>query len=67
LVGNCEGKKPLASPRCRCEFNIKIDLQEVEWGAWIGLVWLKIRREVAGSCECGKEILGFLNCWEFFD
>ena len=28
----CEGKKPLVSPRCRWEDNIKNDLQEV--GIW---------------------------------
>jgi len=33
LVGNPEGKKPLARPRRRWEDNIKMDLQEVacEW------------------------------------
>jgi hypothetical protein len=24
------------------EDNIKMDLQEVGWGAWIGLIWLRI-------------------------
>jgi len=32
LVGKPEGKRPRGRPRCRCEDNIKIDLQEVEWG-----------------------------------
>ena len=35
-MGKREGKKPLASPRLRREYNIKIDLKEVEWGAWTG-------------------------------
>jgi len=35
-----EGKRPLRRPRCRCEDNIKMDLQEV--GAWPGLSWLRI-------------------------
>jgi hypothetical protein len=26
----------------RWEDNIKIDLQEVGWGAWTGLIWLRI-------------------------
>jgi hypothetical protein len=30
LVGRSDGKKPLESPRCRWEDNIKTDLQEVE-------------------------------------
>jgi hypothetical protein len=29
LVGKPEGKRPLGSPRCRWEDNIKVDLQEV--------------------------------------
>ena len=39
LVGKPEGKRPLGRPRRRWENNIKIDLQEVGWGAmdWIEL------------------------------
>ena len=29
LVGNPEGRRPLGRPRCRCEDNIKMDLQAV--------------------------------------
>jgi hypothetical protein len=32
LVGKPEGKRPLGRPRLRWEDNIKMDLQEVEWG-----------------------------------
>jgi hypothetical protein len=32
LVGKPEGKRPLGRPRRRWEDNIKMDLQEVEWG-----------------------------------
>ena len=32
VVGKLEGKRPLAIPRRRWEDNIKMDLQEVEWG-----------------------------------
>ena len=32
------GKTPLGRPRHRWENNIKIDLQEVGWGAWTGLI-----------------------------
>jgi hypothetical protein len=28
----------------RWEDNIKMDLQEVGWGAWTGLIWLRIWR-----------------------
>jgi hypothetical protein len=34
----------LGRPRRRWEDNIKMDLQEVEWGAWNGLIWLRIRK-----------------------
>jgi len=37
-----EGKWPLGRPRRRWEDNNKMDLQEVGWGAWTGLIWLKI-------------------------
>jgi hypothetical protein len=30
-------------------------------GIWIGLSWLRIEREVAGSCECGNEPSGSIK------
>jgi hypothetical protein len=42
LVGRPEGRRPLGVPRCRWENNIKMDLQKVGWGAWTGLIWLRI-------------------------
>jgi hypothetical protein len=42
LVGEPEGKRPFGRPRRRWEDNIKIDLQEVGWGTWSGLIWLRI-------------------------
>jgi hypothetical protein len=41
-VGRPEGWRPLGRPRRRWEDNIKMDLQEVGWGAWTGLIWLRI-------------------------
>jgi hypothetical protein len=38
-----KGKKPLGRPTHRWEDNIKTDIQEVGWGAWTGLIWLRIR------------------------
>jgi len=32
LVGKPEGKRPLGGPRRRWEDNIKMDIQEIEWG-----------------------------------
>jgi hypothetical protein len=42
LMEKPEGKWPLGRPRRRWEDNNKMDLQEVGWGAWTGLIWLKI-------------------------
>jgi hypothetical protein len=41
LVGRPEGRS-LGRPRGRWEDNIKMDFQEVGWGAWTGLIWLRI-------------------------
>jgi hypothetical protein len=42
LVGRPEERRPLGRPRRRWEYNSKMDLQEVGWGAWTGLIWLRI-------------------------
>jgi hypothetical protein len=42
LVGRPEGRRSFGRPRRRWEDNIKMDLQEVGWGAWTGLIWLRI-------------------------
>ena len=42
LVGKPEGESPLGRTRSRWEDNIKIDVQEVGWGTWIGSIWLRI-------------------------
>jgi hypothetical protein len=38
-VGKPEGKRPLERPRCSWEDNIKMDLQEVEYG---GMDWSEL-------------------------
>jgi len=42
LVGELEGKRPLARPRRRCEDNIKMDLQEVRYG---GMDWIDLTQD----------------------
>jgi hypothetical protein len=39
LMGKPEGKRPLGTPRCRWEDNIKMDLREI---GWTGLIWFRI-------------------------
>jgi hypothetical protein len=42
LVGKPEGKILLGRPRRRWEYNTKMNLQELGWGTWAGLIWLRI-------------------------
>jgi hypothetical protein len=42
LVRQPEGKRPLGRQRCRWVDNIMMDLGEVGWVMWTGLVWLSI-------------------------
>jgi hypothetical protein len=45
LVGMSEGRKPpLGRPRRRRLDDIRINLVEVGWVMWTGLVWLRIGR-----------------------
>jgi len=42
LVGKPEGKRQLGRPRRRCEYNIKMDLQEMECG---GMDWIQLAQD----------------------
>jgi hypothetical protein len=41
-VGRPEGKRPLGRPRRRWVNNIKMDLREIGWMVWTGLIWFRI-------------------------
>jgi len=42
-----------------------MDLQEVGCG---GMDWIKLAQgQVTGTCECGNEPSGSINCGEFLD
>ena len=43
LVGKPEGKRQLRRPRHRWKDNIKMYLQEAEWGLWTGSCCFRIR------------------------
>jgi hypothetical protein len=42
MVGKPEGRSPLGRPRRRWADDIKMNLQEVVWGTWNELIWLRI-------------------------
>jgi len=42
LVEKSKGTRPPGRPKHKWENNIKMDLQEVEWGTWTGLIWLRV-------------------------
>jgi hypothetical protein len=42
LLGLPERKTQFGRSRHICKDNIKMDLEEVGWGTWIGLIWFKI-------------------------
>jgi hypothetical protein len=66
LVGKPEGKRPLGRPRRRWE-DIKMDLQEVEFGGMDWIVQAQDRDKVAGTCECGNVPSGSIKCGEILD
>jgi hypothetical protein len=41
LVGKPEGKRQLIRHIRWWEDNVKMDLREIEWGVWTGLIWLR--------------------------
>jgi len=65
LVGRSEGKIPLGRPRRRWEDNIKTDPQELDWGSWTELVWLRTRRD-GGLCKRGNGPSGTIKFREYF-
>jgi len=62
LVGKPERKRSLGKHRCKWEDNIKMDLQEVEWGSmdWIDVAQDRDRWRALG--ECGNEPSGSVIC-----
>jgi hypothetical protein len=47
LVDKPERKKPLGRPKCRCEDNIRVNLEEIGLGrVWAGYIWLRIGTSV---------------------
>ena len=42
LLWRPDGKRALVRPGCRWDDNSKMDLHEIMWEAWTGLIWLRI-------------------------
>jgi hypothetical protein len=42
LVGKPEGRRPLGRSRRRWEGDIEMELREIGWVVWTGLIWLRI-------------------------
>jgi len=66
LVGRPEGQRSLTRPRRRWDDIIKMDLQEFGWKHWLDLSGPE-QGQVAGACERGNKISGFIKCGEFLD
>ena len=66
LVGKPEGKRPLGRPRRRWEDNIKMDIQEVEFG---GVDWIELPqdRDRWRALVTAAIPLGSIKCGEFLD
>jgi hypothetical protein len=45
LVGRPQRWRPLGRSRRRWDNNTKINLKEVEWKSWPGLIWLRIETD----------------------
>jgi hypothetical protein len=57
LMTRPEGRTPLGRPR-----HIKMDLLEVGWEAWTGLIWLRI-----GTGDRLLCMRVYIKCGEFVD
>jgi len=65
LMGIPDEKRPHGRPVYRWEENFKMDLQQVGWKAWTGLIL--VQGHVAGTCEYGNEHSGSIKCGKFLD
>jgi hypothetical protein len=65
-VGKPDRKRPFRGRRHKWEDNNKMDLQEVGWRSWTGLIWLG-KGHVIGSCERDNDLPGSIKFKEFLD
>jgi hypothetical protein len=66
LVGEPEGKRPLARPKRRWVDNIKMDLREIGWD---GMDWIDLAqdRDQWRALVNGNKPSGSIKCWEVLE
>jgi len=42
LVGKPEGKRPFGRPRCKWEYNTRMEIRKQGGKLWTGCIWLRI-------------------------
>ena len=63
---NPEGKRPEAKHRRKWQDNVKMDLQNVRFGALTGSMWVRMG-EVAGTSQYSDEHSGSIKSKELLD
>jgi hypothetical protein len=64
LVEKPERNRPLGRPRCRYEYNIKMDLRETGWELADLIHMTQITDQYGKHCD---EPSGFIKCCEFLE
>jgi hypothetical protein len=66
-LGKNEGKRLFGRPRCKWEYNIKMDLREGGRGTWTELMWFRTETVLGGYCKSDNELWGSIKWGEFLD
>jgi len=67
LVGKPRLRGHLEDPDVDVRLILRWIFRKLHWGAWAGLIWLRIRAGVVGFCSHGDEHSGSIKCEEFLD
>jgi hypothetical protein len=58
-MGKAEERRPFGMPRRSWEDNIKTDIRDVRWGAWIGGQWSFGFHQIRGTSWLAEDLLIF--------